>query len=277
MTTTVLSEAFFLPNGRGGRLFAMYRFPPGVVRGALLFVHPFAEEMNRARRMVALAVQNFVEAGWAVLQLDLTGCGDSSDEITDVAWDTWLDDVSAGVWWLRSRHSTPLVLWGLRAGCLVLSDWIARANEQHPVLYWQPVSSGRQHVTHFLMMKVAGELPGGQDARTVLQGMRSRLDMGGSVEVAGYGIGTALVKGFEQSVLDFPGSYAGQVNVFEINSLGRDGLSPVLAGFVGRWRQAGVDVRAEVAKGPAFWLTQEVTVAPDLIQRSRQALEQIAF
>lgn len=275
MTAAASHEALFLPDGQGGRLFAVHRIPQGAVRGALLFIHPFAEEMNRARRMVALAVQDFVEAGWAVLQLDLAGCGDSSGEMADASWDGWLGNVDVGVEWLQARYRAPLALWGLRAGCLILSDWLARTGAQHPVLYWQPVSSGRQHMTHFLMMKVAGELPGGQDARSVLQGMRSRLEIGGSVDVAGYTVGAALVKGLEQSVLDFPAGYAGKACVFEVSSSGRDELSPILAGFLGRWRQGGLDIEAGVASGPAFWLTQEVTVAPELIPRSRQALERL--
>lgn len=276
MTDAPLREVLFLPDGEGGQLFAIHSQPQGGARGVLLYIHPFAEEMNRSRRMAALAVRSLVDSGWAVLQVDLAGCGDSSGDAGDATWERWLGNVDVAVSWVQARHAGPLVLWGLRAGCLVLSEWLVRNGANHPVLYWQPVSSGRQHMTHFLLMKVTGELSGGQDAKSILQGMRSRLEMGGSVDVAGYTASAALVKGFEQSVLDFPASYSGRACVLEVTSSGRNELSPILASFVGRWRQGGLDIEADVATGPAFWLTQEVTVAPDLIARSRHALAGIA-
>jgi len=268
-------EAFFLPGGQDVRLFALHSAPRRNVRGALLFVHPFAEEMNRARRMVALAVQRFVDDGWAVLQVDLAGCGDSSGTLESTSWEDWLGNVDVAATWLQERYPVPLMLWGLRAGCLILSEWLGRNKGGHPVLYWHPVSSGRQHMSHFLRMKVAGEVPEGLDARAVLQGMRSRLDLGGSVEVAGYTVSASLVKGLEQSMLDFPAAYGGRVCVLEVNSSTRCELSPILASFVNRWRQGGVIVESGVATGPAFWLTQEVTLAPDLIELSREALARL--
>ena len=256
-------------------MFALYGAPQGGARGALLFVHAFAEEMNRSRRMVALASQTFVADGWAVLQVDLTGCGDSSGESADASWEAWLSNVDMAIAWLRERHASPIVLWGLRAGCLVLSDWLSRSGAVHPVMYWQPVSSGRQHMTHFLLLKVAGETPGDQDAKSIIQGMRSRLDMGGCVDVAGYTVSPGIVRGIEQSVLDFRAGYQGHIAVLEVTSSGRNELTPILASFVGRWQQGGMNLSAEVAAGPAFWLTQEVTVAPDLIERSVQALARL--
>lgn len=275
MTGAATREAFYLPDAQGGRLFALHSTPRSSARGVLLYVHPFAEEMNRARRMAALACQAFVAEGWAVLQLDLAGCGDSSGDCEGTSWEAWLGNIDAATAWLRTRYSVPIVLWGLRAGCLLLSDWLARSDAEHPVMYWQPVSSGRQHMTHFLLLKVAGETPGDQDAKSIVQGMRSRLDMGGSVDVAGYTVSAGIVKGIEQAVLDFAAGYRGRVSVLEVTSSGRNELTPILASFVGRWREGGMDIETDVATGPAFWLTQEVSVAPDLIERSTQALARI--
>ncbi len=272
MTGAPGREALYIDDGRGGRLYALYSTPRVPARGVLLYIHPFAEEMNRSRRMVALAARAFVDAGWGVLQVDLAGCGDSSGETADACWEGWLGNIDAALAWLTERHRGRVVLWGLRAGCLLISEWLARAASNLPVMYWQPVSSGRQHMTHFLLLKVAGELPGDQDAKSIIQGMRSRLDMGGSVDVAGYTIGAGIVKGFEQGVLDFPAGYAGRAAILEVTSSSRRELTPILASFVGRWRQGGMQIDTDVAEGPAFWLTQEVTVVPALIELTKRAL-----
>ena len=50
-------EAFFLPAENGYR-FCLYTPAPGNnEKAALIYLHPFAEELNKTRRMVALQVK----------------------------------------------------------------------------------------------------------------------------------------------------------------------------------------------------------------------------
>ena len=88
-------EPFFLKAGEGQRFCIVHR-PSGVCHGALLYVHPFGEEMNKSRRMVALQCRALAENGFLVLQMDLRGCGDSSDEFVDASWQDWIEDVLRG-------------------------------------------------------------------------------------------------------------------------------------------------------------------------------------
>ncbi len=81
------------------------------MRGAVVYVHPFAEEMNKSRRMAALQSRALAAAGFAVLQIDLLGCGDSSGDFGDASWDEWIDDVLLAVRWLRGQHAMR------RCGC----------------------------------------------------------------------------------------------------------------------------------------------------------------
>ena len=46
-------EPFFLPTTDGQRL-CIHHSPAGPARGAVLYLHPWAEEMNKARRVAAL-------------------------------------------------------------------------------------------------------------------------------------------------------------------------------------------------------------------------------
>src|SRR5262245_3855900 len=89
-------EVFFQPAvGRTGqRLYLHHRpRPEAAPRGTVLHVHPFAEEMNKSRRMAALHARALAGAGFEVLQVDLAGCGDSSGEFGDATWDDWVADV----------------------------------------------------------------------------------------------------------------------------------------------------------------------------------------
>jgi len=152
-------EPFFL-EADGGQRFCLYHPPVGRARGALLYLHPFAEEMNRARRMAALQARAFTRAGHAVLQIDLAGCGDSSGDFGQARWDTWRADVALGADWLRARVDAPLRLWGLRLGALLALDY-ARLQDAQPVagmLLWQPVLKGSTCLTQFLRLRLAGAM-----------------------------------------------------------------------------------------------------------------------
>ena len=118
----VQQEAFFLPAG-AGQCFCLYHPPQGPEeKGAVLYIHPFAEEMNKSRRMAALQSRALAAAGFGVLQIDLRGCGDSSGDFGDADWQTWVEDVVNACHWLSARSKAPLWLWGLRAGCLLAVD-----------------------------------------------------------------------------------------------------------------------------------------------------------
>src|SRR6218665_17582 len=110
---------FFLDAADGGQRYCIH--PPAqgsVKRGQMLYLHPFAEEMNKTRRMAALQARALAQAGFEVLQLDLLGCGDSAGDFGDASWQGWLDDVHLACAWLQSQpRPAPLWLWGLRAGC----------------------------------------------------------------------------------------------------------------------------------------------------------------
>ena len=75
----VSADAFLLPVGSGFR-FCLLRLPArrAALRGCVLLAPPFAEELNKARRMIALAAERIAAADYAVLEIDYLGCGDSS-------------------------------------------------------------------------------------------------------------------------------------------------------------------------------------------------------
>ena len=92
-------------------------------KGGIVYVHPFAEEMNKSRRMAALQSRRLAALGYAVLQIDLFGCGDSSGDIADADLDVWLRDLDAAAEWLAGQGHRPLYLWGLRLGALLAAAW----------------------------------------------------------------------------------------------------------------------------------------------------------
>ncbi len=66
-------QAFFLPASAGQRLCVLHTPPAGAApRGQMLYLHPWAEEMNKARRMAALQAAGVIRVEYGgVRVLDL--------------------------------------------------------------------------------------------------------------------------------------------------------------------------------------------------------------
>lgn len=270
------AEALFIDVQPGalGRRFAIHHVPrSGPVLALAIYVHPFAEEMNKSRRMAALHSAALTEAGWAVLQLDLLGCGDSDGDFGQASWEAWVDDVVQASQWLRRRHGlehAPLCLWGLRSGCLLAAQAARRLDGAVTFLFWQPVVNGQALLQQFLRLKLAGDLIGGT-GKQAMESARQALADGQNVEIAGYSVAPSLAQGLAQARLEAPPN-AGAVEWFDLTP--RVDLPPPAAAdsVAARWLAAGHEVRRHHVVGPSFWQTSEIEVCQDLIDKSVAAL-----
>ena len=280
----VKPEAFFLPaeSASGGQRFCLFYPAQGdAIRGLILYIHPFAEELNKARRMAALQARALAHAGFSVLQIDLLGCGDSSGDFGDTTWQDWVSDVVQGCQWLRSQNhdnfagarQRPLWLWGLRVGCLLAVEAAGRLDEACNFLFWQPPSAGKPILQQFLRLKVAGDMLGGQ-SKGVMESMRQQLAAGASVEIAGYMLAPGLAMGLEQAALVPPVCMdpVQRLEWFELSTRDDASMSPVSAKTVAQWQQSGFQTSKHIAHGPAFWQTAEIEDAPALIAATTAAL-----
>lgn len=271
-------DIFFLPaanSGHGEQRLCLFHAPPatfqGVPRSKILYLHPFAEEMNKSRRMAALACRALAQAGHAVLQIDLRGCGDSSADFGDANWADWQADVRLGLDWLDTHvpdaPDAPLWLWGLRAGCLLAAaDWGRPVNH----VFWQPMPSGKLALQQFLRLKLAAEMAGGA-GKGLMEQMKAELAAGRAVEVAGYALGAGLASGLEAARLD-PAGTPGRIEWLELSLREDATLAPASEQALQRWRDAGWAVRARLVQGPGFWATTEIETAPALIAATVEAL-----
>jgi exosortase A-associated hydrolase 2 len=267
----IRAEAFFLPRESGQRFCILYEPGEQPARGSVLYVHPFAEEMNKCRRMAALGARALARAGWAVLQLDLLGCGDSTGRFGEAGWDEWLSDARAGCTYLQNRFGASPWLWGARAGALLACEAGAQIEGVRAMVLWQPVVSGRQHLTHFLRLKLAREALGGTADRDALQAVRARLQQGQSVEVSGYELSPSLASGFDSAELVLPDGIA-RVAWLDVSSAEPPSFTPASLARIAALRERGARVDARVIAGPAFWQTVEIEECEGLVAATVEAL-----
>lgn len=267
-------EPFFLDTP-AGRRFCLYQPARGDCRAALVYVPPFAEEMNRARRMAAASARAMAAQGVAVLLLDLHGCGDSAGEFADASWDGWLDDIAAARAWLEARTGRCTGLWGLRLGGLLAAVAASRAaTPPQRLLLWQPVMAGLPHLNQFLRLRLAADmLQAGEHEG--MDALRERLAQGETVEIAGYELGAGLAR-------DMAAADAGmltppcRVDWFELAAAPDRPLPPAASRLATAWRTRGARVHLRMAEGPPFWATPEVAEAPALLKASLACMEEDA-
>jgi exosortase A-associated hydrolase 2 len=269
----VTSEAFFLVRP-SGRLFCLLHRPAaGATRGTALYVHPFAEEMNKTRRMAALGARALAAKGWATLSLDLTGCGDSTGDFGEATWEQWRADLQAGWDWLTGRFDGPQWLWGLRAGCLLAAALVQTLAAKPPLLLWQPVLSGKQHLGQFLRLRLARERIGGTGSSDGTEALRAELAGGCPLEIAGYEVSPALARGLDAAELDLEG-YPERVRWIEAATGNSPELGARARAKLARWSAGGVRIDARAVPGPAFWQTVEITECPALVEATVAMLAQ---
>jgi exosortase A-associated hydrolase 2 len=229
-----------------------------------VYLHPFAEEMNRSRRMAALAARALAAQGVAVLQIDLLGCGDSSGDFADARWDAWRADVALALDWLQARCGVRPGLWGLRLGALLALD-CARRRDCARLLLWQPVHSGAHYLTQFLRLQLAADmLDQQQAARNGTAALRATLRNGAPLEVAGYQLAPALADALD--VLDSKAlAPACPTHWFDLAAESGRPLPPAAQAVLQAWRAQGSEVTAQVVAGPPFWGTAEVATSPALL------------
>ena len=259
---------FFLPASGGQRYCLLHLPPPGRnARGGILYVHPFAEELNKSRHVAAAQARAFAAAGYSVLQIDLFGCGDSSGDFSEARWDIWHNDLHLACAWLAQRVDGPLSVWGLRLGALLALDFASRAPlPLARLLLWQPETDGRRSIDRFLRLRLATSMLAG-GTQEAPGHARAALAQGEPVEVAGYQLAPELalaIDGVSAAAL-LPA-----VPVYWLEYQGPAQTCAPLPPLARLWRERGAAVHvASFGDGP-FWHSGELLACPQLLDATRK-------
>ena len=267
-------EAFFLPLEPGAR-FCVLHAPPSSMElaGSIVYVHPFAEEMNKSRRMVASQSRRLAAEGYAVLQVDLYGCGDSTGDFGDADWNAWKRDVETAAAWLLRRYRAPLTLWGLRLGALLAADV---AQDQRlgvdRLLLWQPVLEGAHFVSQFLRLRLASEMLTSGAASTPTSHLNESLRRGEAPEIAGYELNPQLVGSVQSCKIIALNPAVREVHWLEVVAENSLVLKPASQRVVDAWGKRGIATKVAQAPGEPFWSSVEILECEAVLEVTTRAM-----
>ena len=255
-------KAEFLEH-QGRRLFYLLLQPAAEEPcGSVLFLPPFTEEMHKSRHIVASQARELAEAGYNVMLLDLTGCGDSSGSFADASWRLWQQDAALAADTLRQLSNTPLILWGLRMGALLAGDLARERSDVKRLVLWQPMLNGEQQIDQFLRLQTAASALNGKSTfeRTA---MWNELRSGGSLNIAGYELASALA-------LEMARIRLNDINVIcpvdwiEVGGSPSGSVSLASENVIAHWRDRGGQVDVGYVQGEPFWRTVDARLNPEL-------------
>ncbi|MEK8053350.1 hydrolase 1, exosortase A system-associated [Ideonella sp. DXS22W] len=296
MSFATRSRPFWLPvtDSPSGLRAALLHEPAqegAICRGLVLHVPPFAEELNKCRRMTTEAARALAAAGYVVLQVDLMGCGDSPGDWSEASWAQWRQDVVHAAHWLRTACPTnaPMWLWGLRVGALLAAEALAgMGGDAVHLMLWQPVVQGRGALQQFLRLKSLASATQGTE-RSSATHLRQQLEAGQTLDIAGYPLHQAIGQGLEAARLAAVPAMLPQNQRRLVwlecqpppaaEQASGATSAPRPASLASQqaacdWAAAGWHVTVQVVDGPAFWQTVEMEAAPALIEATVAQLHQ---
>jgi exosortase A-associated hydrolase 2 len=249
----------------------------GRVEGAtrcVLFVPPFAEEMNKSRRMMAMCAQELAQKGLLAVLPDLYGTGDSHGDFRDADWGTWLTDLKAVSAWLDSASVVVDAIVAVRIG----AELAAEASERellppirHAVL-WNPVFDSNKYLTQFLRLRTSAMAMQGE-AKESVASLKHRFQSGEMLPVAGYTLsptlGTELAN--KASRTHIPKNWQ---NTTWLEAQ-RDVNAPLAANskaILEASRERDSIATCHVLQGDPYWTATEIVVIPAIVTATIRAL-----
>ena len=251
---------------------------PAAVTHCVVFVPPFAEEMNKCRRQVAETARSLAANGRAVLVPDVFGTGDSDGEFSDATWDIWKHDIASAISWAESEVLAVDGIIATRLGCALAAESLFESGKSVArTVFWQPVAGGRQFMTQFLRLRVAASMmePDGQET---VEALRKRLQSGSTLEVAGYELTPELFRSIEQVQLQSSLHRGlGELRVIEVGRAKNGSLSAIGQRLMAAAEESGIVVTGQRIPGDPIWAATEIvtnallekTTVDHLVQREQ--------
>lgn len=254
-------------------LFVLLHRPPRPARACVLVVPPFAEEMNKSRRLLTVLAEKLGRADVAVAIPDLYGTGDSGGDFVDATWAGWLADLDRSRVWLESQQLPVTAVLAIRLGAALALNAIA-IGALRPVrhsVFCQPIFDGQRTLQQFLRLRVAASL--GLGSRETIESLRGRLASGDTVEVAGYVLSPAFAAELEEVLPPncLPAELGG-IDWIELVRAADATLPATTLDLVERSRGAGAIVRTHAVIGEPFWGTAEIVADPRVVGVLRDCL-----
>ena len=251
----------------GQRIFVLAHHPEQFSGNCILVCPPFAEEMNKSRRMMTELAQHLIKEGKGLVIPDLFGTGDSEGDFAEASVTRWMDDLVQTEKWLEEKGWRVESILGIRFGCLLAAYYAESYAKFNPrLVFWQPVLDGRKALDQFLRIRVAASLMA--DTKETVSGLKAKIANGATVEIAGYAISNRMAK--EMEVVNLDNAINKRSSEFHWIEVVRDLNAAVSLPVEKKIEQIRENRKVNFVSvlGDPFWISNEISINHELIDRT---------
>ena len=265
----------FLPSSQNSQIFLAHYSPAdykliAAEKKAVIFVPPFAEEMNRSRRMYVLCARLLASMGLEAVCFDYAGTGDSEGEwgsFSIADWQTNLRDVYQSV---RQAGISDISLIGVRFGALLIAQTlIVNDLNINKCILWDPIESGEAFMRQLIRIKIAAAMA--EESRKIsTQDVLADLERQGYVEIGGYHLADSMIKAMNELTLSK--TIDTLINATDLHWMALSRLNKGSASTIPACvpEELAENLTVHSIKDTKFWMQQEVTISPLLLQATRK-------
>src|SRR6202012_466655 len=117
------------------------------IRGGVLICGSLGKEGMDSVRLHRVLAGDLARRGFGVLRFDYLGLGDSAyAQVRDDAVANWVVSVSHALDYLTLIGAKSTTAIGIRAGCLILDEYLAQPHTVSRVVYLDPAGTGRRYL-----------------------------------------------------------------------------------------------------------------------------------
>ena len=272
--TEIVLMPQFLEGGEG-HIFMQVMAPSGSsVRGVVVMMPPLFEELNKSRRMHSLQARRLASHGIVSVLPDFHGIGDSEGSLHTASDQIWKADLANVLRWIADSFGGQSVnVFAMRSAAIFCGMLVEAGFSMSSLTLWSPIEQGSKLVRDlFRQAMIAARNQGNPTINS--KELKAQMLQDGSIEISGYLLTAGLIRQIEN--LSLPKSLPPRVDSawFDVRST-VDPVAPVREPLrVSCWRESGNRVDYSVIQGPPFWHTSEISVVPELIDRTTSVLRE---
>lgn len=252
------------------RTFRVLHAPLAAPVGGLVVCCPYQAELPANYRREVLLARSLAAKGIAVERFHYRGAGQSDGDVSDLTFDSMLEDARAAASRLRGEVDERVIAFmGTRLGGVVAA---AAASDfpGAPLALWEPVADPAGYFREIFRGQLIARAKGAATPTTTSRTLEALLE-DGAVDVLGYTIARVNYESaLAHRLVNEVGSHPRPILLLQMG--GRKGLRRAYAELADRWRSEGSQVLAQqTTQGTAWWFGGGRR--PDLEERSAPASE----
>jgi pimeloyl-ACP methyl ester carboxylesterase len=165
----------------------------------LVFCHSIGTEHMMTQRIEALGARSAAAAGFGAFHYHSRGYGDSGGHPQDVTFEELTNDASTAADIARELSGASRIIWvGIRFGCFMAAEAIARRNDAAALALWDPVLRGSEFFRGMIRAKLIVQLAKGKRPVVTYDAMLEQLEREGELPL----VGTYLYRAFYRSAVN---------------------------------------------------------------------------